>query len=95
MKLTIPWKLHMVCAHLEPLLTQLGQGLAIFCEQAGEAVHCKLKKTKARYKRNQYHSQHGRAQKTAVSHWSAWNVYPLNKSVLQMYQNKAKMRHCL
>ena len=44
MKLTIPWKLHMVCAHLEPLLTRLGQGLAIFCEQAGETIHCKLKK---------------------------------------------------
>ena len=46
---TIPWKLHMVCAHLEETLTRLGQGLGMYCEQAGEAVHHKVKKTKARY----------------------------------------------
>ena len=41
--LTITWKLHMVCSHLESLLDRLGTGLAIVCEQAGEAVHCKFK----------------------------------------------------
>ena len=46
-KMTIPWKLHMVCAHLETQLIRLGWGLAIFCEQAGEAVHAKFKPTKA------------------------------------------------
>ena len=46
LKVTIPWKLHMVCCHLEPLLTKMGRGLAIFSEQAGEAVHCKFKKPK-------------------------------------------------
>ena len=44
----IPWKLHIVFAHLEETLTRLGQGLGMFCEQAEEAVHYKVKKTKAR-----------------------------------------------
>ena len=73
-RLTITWKLHMVCAHLEPQLTKLGTGMAVVCEQAGEAVHCKYKPTKARYKRNKYHSGHDKAQKSAVVHWSSWNV---------------------
>ena len=47
--ITIPWKLHIVCIHLEENLTRMGQGLEIVCEQAGEAVHHKVKKTKARY----------------------------------------------
>ena len=54
-KYTIPWKLHMVCCHLEPLLDRLGRGLAIVCEQAGEAVHAKFKLTKSRYNKNKYH----------------------------------------
>ena len=91
-KVTVPWKLHMVCSHLEPLLTRLGRGLGVVCEQAGEAVHCKFKKTKARFKRNHYHTSHGKAKKTAVVHWSSWNVHPLNKSMLQMYREKARMR---
>ena len=82
----------MVCCHLEPLLTRLGRGLGFCAEQAGEAVHHKFKKTKARYYRNFYHSKHGSAQKRAVVHWSSWNVYPLSKSVLQKYQEKASAR---
>ena len=46
---TTPWKLYILCAHLEENLTRRGQGLGIVCEQAGEAVHHKVKKTKARY----------------------------------------------
>ena len=97
MKMTITWKLHMVCAHLEPQVTKLNTGLAVVCEQAGEAVHCKFKPTKACYKRNNYHSSHGIAQKTAVVHWSSWNVYAINKSTIQMYKrkyrSKYRMRH--
>ena len=47
--ITIPWKLHIVCTHLEENLIRRGQGLGIVCEQAGEAVHHKVKKTKDRY----------------------------------------------
>ena len=47
-KVNITWKIHMICCHLETQLTRLGRGLAIVCEQAGEAVHSKLKKTEAR-----------------------------------------------
>ena len=65
----------MVCCHLEPLLIRLGRGLGFCAEQAGEAVHHKFKKTKARYYRNFYHSKHGSAKKRAVVHWSSWNVY--------------------
>ena len=52
-KYTIPWKLHMVCCHLEPLLDRLGRGLAIVCEQAGEAVHAKFKLTKSHKQQEQ------------------------------------------
>ena len=58
----------MVCAHLEPLLTQLGMGLGIYAEQAGEAVHYKYKCTKSRYKRNKYHPRHGKKQVKSVSY---------------------------
>ena len=47
-KVNITWKIHMMCCHLETQLTRLGRGIAIVCEQAGEAVHSKLKKTEAR-----------------------------------------------
>ena len=60
----------MVCCHLDPLLDRLGRGLAIMCEQAGEAVHDKFKRTKLRYNKNKYHQSHGKAQKKAVVHWS-------------------------
>ena len=91
LKVTIPWKLHMVCCHLEPLLTKMGRGLAIFSEQAGEAVHCKFKKTKARYNKNLYHSRHGKDQKAAVVYWSSWNVFPVTRSTLQRYRDKWKL----
>ena len=39
---SISWKLHMVCCHLEPLLDRPKCGLAMVCEQAGEAVHTNL-----------------------------------------------------
>ena len=47
-KMNITWKIHMICCHLEPQLTRLGRGLGVLCEQAGEAVHAKFKKTEAR-----------------------------------------------
>ena len=86
LKLTITWKLHMLSAHLEPLPTRLGRGLGIYCEQAGEAVHHKMKKTKARFKRNEYHQRHGQAQKTVVVHWSSWNVHSINKTSINKYR---------
>ena len=94
-RLTITWKLHMVCAHLEPQLTKLGTGMAVVCEQAGEAVHCKFKPIKAQYKRNKYHSSHGKAQKLAVVHWSSWNVNAINKSTIQMYRQKYRKKRGL
>ena len=92
MKFTITWKLHMICCHLEPLLTRLGHGLAIYCEQAGEAVHCKMKKTKARYKRNVYHANHGKAQLNSVVNWSSWNLYSINKSTINRYRQNFKQK---
>ena len=82
----------MVCAHLEPLLTQLGRGLAIYAEQAGEAVHYKYKRTKSRYQRNKYHPKHGEKQVKAVSNWSSWNVLSLNKTSIQIYREKARLK---
>ena len=61
-------------------------------EKAGEAVHHKYKKTKGRFKRNKYHSLHGEALKKAVCYWSSWNVYPMNKSTIQMYRDKARLK---
>ena len=92
LKYTVPWKLHMVCCHLEPLLDRLGRGLAIVCEQAGEAVHHKFKRTKSRYKVNKYHARHGKAQKRAVVHWSSWNIHPINKTTMQKYRDKTRAR---
>ena len=91
-QLTITWKLHMVCTHLEQQLTKLGTGMAGVCEQAGEAVDCKFKPTKARYKRNKYHSSHGKAQKLAVLHWSSWNVNAINKYTMFIRQKYRKKR---
>ena len=79
----------MVCAHLEPLLTQLGRGLAIYAEQAGEAVHYKYKRTKSRYQRNKYHPKHG--EKGVKSNWSSWNVLSLIKTSIQIYGEKARL----
>ena len=92
LKYTVPWKLHMVCCHLEPLLNRLGRGLAIVCEQAGEAVHHKFKRTKSRYKVNKYHARHGKAQKRAVVHWSSWNIHAINKTTMQKNRDKARAR---
>jgi hypothetical protein len=91
-KYTIPWKLHMVCCHLEPLLDRLGRGLAIVCEQAGEAVHAKFKRTKSRYNKNKYHQSHGKAQKKAVVHWNSWNIHPVNRKTMQKFRDKARAR---
>ena len=91
-KLTITWKLHMVCTHLEPLLTQLGRGLAIYAEQAGEVIHYKYKHTKSRYQRNKYHPKHSEKQVKAVSNWSSWNVLSLNKTSIQIYREKARLK---
>ena len=91
-KLTITWKLHIVCAHLEPLLTQLGRGLAIYAEQAGEAVHYNYNRTKSRYQRNKYHPKHGEKGVMAVSIWSTWNVLALNKTSIQIYREKAHLK---
>ena len=91
-KLTTTWKIHMVCAHLQPLLTRLRTGLAVVCEQAGEAVHSKFKATRSRYKRNKYHSNHGKAQKSGVVHWSSWNVKLVNKNTIQKYREKFRSR---
>ena len=91
-KVAVTWKLHMLCVHLEPLLTKLGRGLGIYAEQAGEAVHHKYKKTKGRFKRNKHHSLHMEALKKALCYWSRWNVYPMNKSTIQMYRDKARLK---
>ena len=58
----------MLSCHLEPLLTRVGQELAIYCEQAGKAIHHKFKGIKSLYKRNKYHAMHGKAQ------CSTWNL---------------------
>ena len=87
-KYTFPWKLHMVCCHLEPLLDWLGRGLGIVCEQAGEAVHAKFKRTKSRFNKNKYH---GKAQKKAVVYWSLWNIHPVNRKTMGSFQ----IRICL
>ena len=91
-KLTTTWKIHMVTAHLEAQLTKLNSGMAVVCEQAGEAVHSKFKATKARYKRNKYHKDHGKAQMSGVVHWSSWNVHSVNKSSIQKYREKSRSR---
>jgi hypothetical protein len=91
-KFSITWKLHMVACHLEPLLDRLGRGLAVVCEQAGEAVHHKFKRCKARYHRNKYHIMHGKAQRKAVVQWTSWNIHPVNRSTMQRYREKALAR---
>jgi hypothetical protein len=92
LKFTIPWKLHMVCCHLEPLLDRLGRGLALVCEQAGEAIHYRFKGTKSRYRLNKYHVMAGKAQKKAVVQWSSWALHPITKSTMQRYRDKASAR---
>ena len=71
---------------------KLGTGLAVYCEQAGEAVHHKMKKNKARYKRNIYHINHSRAQMGSVVNWSSWNLYSMNRKTVNMYRQRYKQR---
>ena len=42
-KMSITWKEHIVCAHLEEWLDIHKTGLALYSEQAGESIHHKYK----------------------------------------------------
>ena len=58
-KLTIPWKVHMVVCHVKQQLDNTGEGLALESEQTGEAGHSKMKKEMGRFKRDENNLHHG------------------------------------
>ena len=82
----------MVACHLEHLLDRLGRGLVVVCEQAGESVHHKIKRCKARYQSNKYHAMHRKAPRNAVVQWTSWNIHPINRSTMLRYREKMLAR---
>ena len=58
-KLTIPWKVHMVVCHVKVQLDNTGEGLALDSEQTGEAGHSKMTKEMGRFKRDETNLHHG------------------------------------
>ena len=45
----VSFKVHLVCEHLEDYLEELGSGLALYSEQAGESLHADFRKTWLHY----------------------------------------------
>ena len=50
--LTVSWKVHIACNHIEPFLKANEHGLGVYAEQTGKAIHHHFKKNYwDRYKR--------------------------------------------
>ena len=73
-KLTITWKIHIACCHIEPLVKARKFGLGVFAEQAGEAIHHQFKKTWANYKRRINHEEYGIKLKKSVTSFGVHNI---------------------
>ena len=58
-KLTVPWKVHMVVCHVKTQLDSTCEGLALDSEQTGEAGHSKMTKEMGRFKRDETNLHHG------------------------------------
>ena len=58
--LSIPWKIHILVAHLRPFLEKTGEGLADYSEQTGEAGHHKAEVEMKRFKRDINNPNHGK-----------------------------------
>ena len=64
--LSTTWKIHIIVSHIVPFVKHYNLGLGNFAEQAGEAVHAKIKPTCKRYKVSIEHIKHGEEFKKAV-----------------------------
>ena len=58
-KISIPWKLHLVVSHLRPFLEKTGRGMADYSEQTGESGHFKVDKEMSRFQRDLENPHHG------------------------------------
>ena len=70
-RLGIPWKIHILVAHLLQWLDQHTEGMQRFCEQTTEAVHCDFSKTYKRFKRDESHPEHGKNLRRSVVEYSS------------------------
>ena len=59
-KVSVPWKVHMVVCHVRPELDRTGEGLGKDSEQTGEAGHAKMSKEMQRFKRSEANPNHGK-----------------------------------
>jgi hypothetical protein len=73
LKLTLPWKIHMLC-HIVQFLSKQTCGLGIYSEQCSEAAHCDMKPTMKRFKRKEDNIDHGRFLKNGVVTYSSRRV---------------------
>ena len=73
-KLTVTWKVHIACCHIEPFVNTRKLGLGVFAEQAGEAVHHQFKKSWSNYKRRIDHQEYGVKLKRSVTSFGVLNI---------------------
>ena len=70
-KISIPWKIHLLVSHLKPFLEKTGQGMADYSEQTGESGHSKVGKEMNRYKRDLDNPNHGEKMKAGCSRFNS------------------------
>ena len=72
-KLTIPWKIHVLVIHLPQWLRIHQKGLSDFSEQTAEACHHFLK-TYRRFSRAETHPEHGKRLRRSVVGYSSRRI---------------------
>ena len=58
-KITIPWKIHILVSHVKPFLEMTGRGLSDYSEQTGESGHHKVEIEMGRFRRDLGNPLHG------------------------------------
>ena len=70
-KVSVPWKMHILGLHVEQWLDKHPTGLGVYAEQTGEAAHKDFLKTWKRFKVRESHRTHAEKLKRAVVHYSS------------------------
>ena len=72
--LGLPWKVHILCAHLPEWLDNHTEGLSKYAEQTCEATHKDFSATYKRFKRKESDQNHGRNLRRSVVEYSSRRV---------------------
>ena len=70
-KVSVPWKMHILGLHVEQWIDKHPTGLGVYAEQTGEAAHKDFLKTWKRFKVRESHSTHAARLKAAVVRYSS------------------------